>query len=174
LLNLEDFFCTSSYTLAVTVTSRRERYTKKPGEAQSQGHHNNSASTPNGEEKKDMTDQGPEPQIEEEQLGLSKEVLYYLSDGVYGSFNNIVFDHASPSPATFKNSEVTRKSCLFGPTCDSIDVICKDIDLPELEIGDWLYFMNMGAYTVASASSFNGFKPPNACYCVCIDNPKVK
>jgi len=170
------FFCTSSYTLAVTVTSRRERYTKKPGDPSNpqEPHHDNTASTPTGEEKKDMADQGPEPQVEEEQLGLGKEVLYYLSDGVYGSFNNIVFDHARPSPATFKNSEVTRKSCLFGPTCDSIDVICKDIDLPELEIGDWLYFMNMGAYTVASASSFNGFKPPNACYCVCIDNPKVK
>ena len=23
---------------------------------------------------------------------------YYLSDGVYGSFNNIVFDHARPQP----------------------------------------------------------------------------
>jgi len=110
----------------------------------------------------------------EENKEIGKEILYYLSDGVYGSFNNIVFDHAQPSPATFKNSEVTRKSCLFGPTCDSIDVICKDIDLPELEIGDWLYFMNMGAYTVASASSFNGFKPPNAFYVVCIENLKVK
>jgi len=115
-----------------------------------------------------------EDKLQEKEGEVGKEILYYLSDGVYGSFNNIVFDHARPSPATFKNSDVTRKSCLFGPTCDSIDVICKDIDLPELEIGDWLYFMNMGAYTIASASSFNGFKPPNACYVVCIDNPKQK
>lgn len=168
------FFCTSSYTLAVTVTSRRERYSlgqraqnriSTPGES-----HDTPAETKkSGESDSETADK----EIKEE-AEPSKEVLYYLSDGVYGSFNNIVFDHARPSPATFKTTEVTRKSCLFGPTCDSIDVICKDIDLPEMEIGDWLYFMNMGAYTVASASSFNGFKPPNAFYVVCIDNPKQK
>jgi len=154
------FFCTSCYTLAVTVTSRRERYTAQAPK------NVNTISLHREEEKKEE-----KQEEKEEKDPLQKEVLYYLSDGVYGSFNNIVFDHARPSPATFKKSDETRKSCLFGPTCDSIDVICKDIELPELEIGDWLYFMNMGAYTVASASSFNGFKPPNACYVVCIDNP---
>jgi len=160
------FFCTSCYTLAVTVTSRRERYgAPKLAENHTSidlaSSHDETIGTPNSEKPPEEAEMG-------------KEVLYYLSDGVYGSFNNIVFDHARPSPATFKNSDVTRKSCLFGPTCDSIDVICKDIDLPELEIGDWLYFLNMGAYTVASASSFNGFKPPNACYVVCIDHPTQK
>jgi len=176
------FFCTACYTLAVTVTSRRERYitTNKPeNKPEVLGDHGSTPSEEHRDTKHSSTDNPPpveasEQKQEIEDSGTGKEVLYYLSDGVYGSFNNIVFDHARPSPATFKNSEVTRKSCLFGPTCDSIDVICKDIDLPELEIGDWLYFMNMGAYTVASASSFNGFKPPNACYCVCIDNPKQK
>jgi len=170
------FFCASSYTLAVTVTSRRERYSlgqraqnriSTPGEShESEAQKKQPAA--------DVSDSERETKEEAEPREPSKEVLYYLSDGVYGSFNNIVFDHATPSPATFKSTEVTRKSCLFGPTCDSIDVICKDIDLPELEIGDWLYFMNMGAYTVASASSFNGFKPPNAFYVVCTDKPKIK
>jgi len=178
------YFCTSSYTLAVTVTSRRERYSlgqraqnkiSTPG----QSHDNSSDLKKQALHKAaaaaaDSDSEAADKEEIKEQTDPSKEVLYYLSDGVYGSFNNIVFDHAQPSPATFKSSDVTRKSCLFGPTCDSIDVICKDIDLPELEIGDWLYFMNMGAYTVASASSFNGFKPPNAFYVVCIDNPKQK
>lgn len=87
----------------------------------------------------------------------SEKKLYYLSDGVYGSFNNIVFDHANPLPIPLKiyeESVEVHKSCLFGPTCDSIDVICKDVDLPELEIDDWIYFPNMGAYTISSASSF--------------------
>jgi len=91
----------------------------------------------------------------------------------YGSFNNIVFDHASPIPIplkTFDENAELHKSCLFGPTCDSIDVICKDIDLPELELDDWIYFPNMGAYTIASASSFNGFKVPNARYIMIIDS----
>jgi len=72
-----------------------------------------------------------------------------------------------------QDQDSKQKSCLFGPTCDSIDVICKNIDLPELEIGDWLYFVNMGAYTIAAASSFNGFKPPNAHYIVCLEDSKA-
>ncbi len=39
-----------------------------------------------------------------------------------------------------------------------MDCIAKDIALPELEVEEWLYFENMGAYTTAAASSFNGFK----------------
>jgi len=39
-----------------------------------------------------------------------------------------------------------------------MDCIGKDLMLPELEVGEWLYFTNMGAYTVAAASAFNGFK----------------
>lgn len=56
------------------------------------------------------------------------------------------------------------KSRLFGPTCDSIDVICDCVELPELDIGDWLLFPQMGAYTIAAASSFNGFSPPQSSY----------
>jgi ornithine decarboxylase len=47
---------------------------------------------------------------------------------------------------------------LFGPTCDSIDLISNEIMLPELAIGEWVYVENFGAYTVASSSNFNGFK----------------
>jgi len=47
-------------------------------------------------------------------------------------------------------------------------VVCSDIVLPELQVGDWLYFVNMGAYTRASASSFNGFMPPNAEYYIAL------
>jgi len=99
------------------------------------------------------------------------EFMYYLSDGVYGSFNNIVFDHAQPHPVLLNvgkadpaKSLLLYKSRLFGPTCDSIDVICDCVELPELEIGDWLLFPQMGAYTIAAASSFNGFAPPQSSY----------
>jgi ornithine decarboxylase len=33
--------------------------------------------------------------------------------------------------------------------------------MEELEVGDWLWFPHMGAYTTVTASEFNGFpKPP--------------
>ena len=50
------------------------------------------------------------------------------------------------------------KSVIFGPTCDSIDCIAHMIDLPLLEIGDVLWFPDVGSYTNASASNFNGFR----------------
>jgi ornithine decarboxylase len=49
---------------------------------------------------------------------------------------------------------------LAGPSCDSVDVLWSDAELPELEVGDRLAFLNAGAYTLSYASSFNGFAPP--------------
>ena len=62
-------------------------------------------------------------------------------------------------------------STIFGPSCDSIDVVSRSVLLPKLSIGDWLYFQNMGAYTAAAASSFNGFDPSNKFY-VCSIRPE--
>jgi len=89
-----------------------------------------------------------------------KKFLYYINDGVYQSFNCIFFDHAIPKPLVFElGHRVQEYKCtIFGPTCDSMDCIAKDIYLPELEVGEWLYFKCMGAYTTAAASPFNGFK----------------
>ena len=88
-----------------------------------------------------------------------KIIVYYLNDGIYGSFGCIYFDHNNPVVLPFneRNNKV-HKSRLFGPTCDSIDLISNDSMLPELAIGEWVYVENFGAYTVASSSNFNGFK----------------
>eukprot|EP00977_Amphora_coffeiformis_P015282 scaffold4494_cov161-Amphora_coffeaeformis.AAC.1 len=130
---------------------------------------------------------------------LQDDYAYYVNDGVYGAFNNIMFDHASvrprvlgPSekinatededgmmtlqaPALGHGEEKPRRelfaSTLFGPTCDSIDVIARSVLLPQLKVGDWLYFNNMGAYTMAAASSFNGFAPSDRFY-VCSVQPE--
>ena len=49
----------------------------------------------------------------------------------------------------------------MGRTCDSVDVIAKSESMEELEVGDWLWFPQMGSYTNATANEFNGFpKPP--------------
>jgi len=95
----------------------------------------------------------------------TKQFLYYINDGIYQSFNCIFFDHVHPEPFVIRRDgekpkseiEPTFKCTIFGPTCDSIDCIAKDILLPELQVGDYLYFKNMGAYTTAAASHFNGF-----------------
>jgi len=79
---------------------------------------------------------------------------YYLDDGLYGCFNGRLYDHAR-YPISTTGSGVVSSAVLAGPTCDSIDVIESEIDVPELEIGDFVVGHVMGAYTHASSSEFN-------------------
>ena len=79
---------------------------------------------------------------------------YYLDDGVYGSYSGQIFDHATYPLEVLKNSE-PYTSIIAGPTCDSIDIIAEDIQLPELEIGDLVIGHQMGAYTAATKTRFN-------------------
>jgi ornithine decarboxylase len=83
---------------------------------------------------------------------------YYLDDGLYGSFSGQLYDHARYPIAPLRPGPGPREHCvLAGPTCDSIDVIAEDIELPLLQIGDILVGRQMGAYTTASATDFNFF-----------------
>jgi ornithine decarboxylase len=88
----------------------------------------------------------------------SKIIMYYINDGVYASFNCIFYDHAVPEPILLRSNEETikYKSSIWGPTCDGLDQVIKEIDLPELEMGECLVFKNMGAYTLSGAVAFNG------------------
>ena len=95
-------------------------------------------------------------------------IIYYLNDGVYNSFNCIMYDYREPVILPFNERDgVLHKSKLFGPTCDSIDLITENIMLPELAIGEWVYVENFGAYTVAASSEFNGIKKPINKYIFC-------
>ncbi len=86
------------------------------------------------------------------------KTCYYLDDGVYHTFSGIVFDHCRYPLKAFKEGEL--KICaVFGPTCDAFDTISVAEELPELEIGDLLYAENIGAYSIASSTYFNGFPP---------------
>lgn len=118
----------------------------------------------------------------------SPEVMYYINDGVYGSFNCIMFDHqiVHPYPLTIGNAPApagarpafppppnvqlptdltlqlgyadNERASVWGPTCDSIDCVRSLVHLPRgVEVGDWIGWGEMGAYTLCAASTFNGF-----------------
>lgn len=36
--------------------------------------------------------------------------------------------------------------------------------MPEVNIGDWIYFDDMGAYSLCMGSTFNGFNKPEVYY----------
>ena len=93
--------------------------------------------------------------------------MYYINDGVYGSFNCLIFDHATIEPIPLRDHHGNAEkfpSSIWGPSCDSMDCVAENVMLPVCEIGDWLYFEEMGAYTLAAASGFNGFPPPVCFY----------
>ncbi|VDK59442.1 unnamed protein product [Anisakis simplex] len=92
--------------------------------------------------------------------------MYYMNDGVYGSFNCIFFDHTSPEgqPLFSKEGEDCFPCTIWGPTCDGLDQVEKRRMMPALSIGDWLYYEEMGAYTCSAASTFNGFAKPRVYY----------
>ena len=155
-----------------------------------------------------------EEPVDPRQPAAPRKFLYYINDGVYGSFNCIMFDHQHPTPVPayrfmtdrdsldrkerlsqqqlamsmllsssmlqsgpgelayvsargLHSSTARDRNCLatfFGPTCDSMDVIAKDAVMEELFVGDWLAFEQMGAYTNAAATTFNGMPKPNTFY----------
>jgi len=94
-------------------------------------------------------------------------IKYYINDGLYGSFNCTIFDHwkVSAIPLVTEGNESLegrqiKHSTVFGPTCDSFDLVLENQYFPEMNIGDWFVFKEMGAYTLVGGSNFNGFKLP--------------
>jgi ornithine decarboxylase len=83
---------------------------------------------------------------------------YYLDDGIYHTFSGILFDHCQYSIKAFKNGS-KQISSVFGPTCDALDTISLAEELPDLKLGDLVYSENIGAYSHASSTFFNGFPP---------------
>ncbi len=49
---------------------------------------------------------------------------------------------------------------IAGPSCDSFDVIDKNVTLPEPDVGSLVLILSCGAYTISYASEFNGFSIP--------------
>ncbi|PPQ83973.1 hypothetical protein CVT25_000519 [Psilocybe cyanescens] len=137
------FYVSKAFRLAANIIARRAPLSKEPSQ-----------------ETADMASDQP-------------AVMYYINDGVYGAFNCILFDHQVAQPYVLSmngsfhisNSEPKHVSSVWGPTCDSIDCVSASTVLPSaLQVGDWLGFDNMGAYTVCAASQFNGFEVSNVIY----------
>jgi len=85
------------------------------------------------------------------------KVFYYINDGVYHTFSGVVYDHWIPN---FQSEKLGRKEicAVVGPTCDSFDKISLSEQLPgDLQIGDYLFTENIGAYSIVSSTKFNGF-----------------
>ncbi|MBI5386706.1 MAG: type III PLP-dependent enzyme [Verrucomicrobia bacterium] len=86
------------------------------------------------------------------------KTCYYIDDSVYHTFSGIIFDHCQYHLKAFKKGK-TEICAVFGQTCDGLDTISQSEELPDLEIDDVVYSPNIGAYSNASSTYFNGFPP---------------
>jgi hypothetical protein len=105
---------------------------------------------------------------------------YYIDDGCYGSLYQsgkpgeettlcplpLLANAASGSSIENVDNGV-HLSTVWGPTCDGLDRVCRDIPLPCLRRDDWLVFPKVGCGTNEGlGTAFNGFDPPDTAYCV--------
>ncbi|KAM9340057.1 antizyme inhibitor 1b [Symphorus nematophorus] len=85
------------------------------------------------------------------------EFLYYMNEGVYGPFNRKLLGNSIAAPSVHKHvlcaEEAVYPSSLWGPTLDQLDHVVERCLLPELSVGDWLLFSNMGACGLEEFSS---------------------
>jgi len=81
---------------------------------------------------------------------------YFLDEGIYGTFSGVIFDHWDFELLTFKEGPVVSAT-FAGPSCDSFDVIFRDKETVGLDVDDLILVPNIGSYSSASATTFNGF-----------------
>lgn len=144
------YYACSAFTLCVNVIAKRVMTQTEVQQEQDKAIISNGYKNPDGEA------------IDADQVDTTQSIMYYMNDGVYSSFNCLFYDHAECFPILIKDvqahnaSERQFKTSLWGPTCDGLDLVVKECYLPELSIGEFLVFKNMGAYTISGAVAFNG------------------
>ncbi|XP_077344905.1 ornithine decarboxylase 1-like [Lithobates pipiens] len=130
------YYVASAFTLAVNIIAKKVMLTEQTGS-------------------------------DDEDDASKKTLMYYVNDGIHGSFNLISMSKTELCIVRKKKSKSDERfysSSIWGPTCDGRDCIIEQCDLPELQVGDWILFKNMGAYTMVASSGFNGFQRPTLSY----------
>ncbi|HWE06254.1 MAG TPA: hypothetical protein VG274_06070, partial [Rhizomicrobium sp.] len=102
---------------------------------------------------------------------LRKGDKLYINDGIYGSFDELTLpgwttDYHLRVFALDEQGGVSAKADrssafrVYGPTCDTLDVLPRPLMLPEtIAPGDFIVFDEIGAYSCAVRTDFNGFLP---------------
>ena len=96
---------------------------------------------------------------------MRRKKTIYINDGIYHSLSESFFGKTqwpvrAVPVAGRKFSEQHAEFSVFGPTCDSLDVLAHRYALPEdIQEGDWLEFGQAGAYSNSLRTKFNGFYP---------------
>jgi len=103
--------------------------------------------------------------------------MYYVNQGVFGTFCCRVYSRyfpvGEPLFSGSENDKETFDSLIWGPTCHGMDQVEEHIKIRHLKDEEWLYYSNMGAYTIVASSTFNGFEIPKPFYFIDEDSWKL-
>jgi ornithine decarboxylase len=96
------------------------------------------------------------------QVLLRKEDEIYINDGIYGSLSEMVVARMQLPVRLIRldgeASDEMKQFTVYGPTCDSVDVLPSSFCLPaDVREDDWIEIGQIGAYSNAVATRFNGF-----------------
>jgi len=96
----------------------------------------------------------------EERSDYDYVMHYYINDGIYGNLRDMPYFGWSNYFFLMRhevNNTISYPSIVWGPTCDSIDVVNEDpLCWPELEIGDYIFLDYIGSYQTSLGTRFNG------------------
>lgn len=87
----------------------------------------------------------------------------FLNDGIYGALSELhlvgVIDRIEAfGPYGNRRQGAPVMRTVFGPTCDSTDKLPSELGFPQdMEEEDHVLFSGVGAYSLATATRFNGF-----------------
>jgi ornithine decarboxylase len=102
---------------------------------------------------------------------LRRDDQLFLNDGIYGTFDELAVpawtaDYprrvyaVGPSGRVRERTGELKPFKIFGPTCDTLDVLPRPLHLPKsVQQDDYIVFDTVGAYSVALRTGFNGFYP---------------
>ena len=98
----------------------------------------------------------------------------FVNDGVFGTLQELNHPKERRPLTVHKRglrtvSQTMMDFRVYGPTCDSNDVLAAPFCLPDnVEEGDWIEVGMMGAYSLSMRTRFNGF---HADHIVALEGP---
>jgi diaminopimelate decarboxylase len=80
-----------------------------------------------------------------------------MADNIRPSLYQAIYEAAIVDNAISKSNTITT---IAGKCCESGDILIKDIELPNVRVGDYLAVFATGAYNYSMASNYNGLVKP--------------
>uniref|UniRef100_A0A1I7W046 Ornithine decarboxylase n=1 Tax=Loa loa TaxID=7209 RepID=A0A1I7W046_LOALO len=95
--------------------------------------------------------------------------VYQINEGFYGAFGCKLSTRRNPicSPLMIFGEKMNTYAAIIGPEPCDTDIVLPLTRLPPLQVGDWLIWHDMGAYTIGNHDTSERNDPPLVIYYHC-------